>query len=65
MATSFGDCIQSGDMVECTSPVLQRVANAANIVLLTSVLTGVPVLLALGGIFFLVRSGLRKRRVTA
>ncbi len=62
---TFGGCTQSGDLVDCSSPPLQSLANGANIVLLTSVFTGVPVLLALGGIFFLIRALVRSRRARA
>ena len=61
-AMTFGGCTQSGDWIACTSSVAQGAANAANITLLTSVFTGVPILLALGGIFFLIRASLRRRQ---
>jgi hypothetical protein len=61
-AMTFGDCTQSGESVACTSSLLQGIVSAASITLLTSVFTGLPTLLALGGIFFLIRYGLRGRR---
>ncbi len=61
-ALTFGGCTQNGDWIACTSSVAQGAANAANITLLTSVFTGVPVLLSLGGIFFLIRAALRRRK---
>lgn len=63
-AMTFGGCTQSGDSVACASPVAEGAANAANIVMLTSVFTGIPVLLALGGVFFLIRALLRRRRAS-
>ena len=61
-AMTFGGCTQSGDSIACASSVAQGAANAANITLLTSVFTLVPLLLALGGIFLLIRASLRRRR---
>ena len=61
-AMTFGGCTQSGDWIACTSSVAQGAANAANITLLTSVFTLVPLLFALGGIFLLIRASLRRRR---
>ena len=61
-AMTFGGCTQSGDSIACTSSVAQGAANAANITLLTFSFTLVPLLLALGGIFFLIRALLRRCR---
>ena len=58
-ATAFGGCTQSGESVACTSSLAQHAANGANMVLLTTVFTGLPMLLALGGVFFLARAGIR------
>ena len=59
---TFGNCAQGGESFDCASPFMQGLGNAANIVMLTSVFTGLPMLLALGGIFFLIRSGFRSFR---
>ncbi len=57
VAMTFGECAQgSGGGIDCTSSLAQGVVDAAFGMLLLSVFTGFPALLALGGIFFLIRA---------
>lgn len=62
LAMSFGGCTQSGDSIACTSSLAQVAANAANITLLIASFTLVPLLLALGGIYFSIQALVRMLR---
>lgn len=62
LAMSFGSCTQSGDSIACTSSLAQVAANTANITLLIASFTLVPLLLALGGVFFLIQALVRMLR---
>ena len=62
LAMSFGGCTQSGDSVACQSSLAQTAANTANDILLIASFTLVPFLLALGGVFFLVKDFVRTLR---
>jgi len=61
-AMTFGECTQSGDSIACTSSLAQGAANVANVTLLMASFSLIPLLLALGGIFFLIRALVRKWR---
>lgn len=63
-AVTLGGCTQGGDSFVCASSAVEGAANAANIVLLTSAFTLIPSLLALGGIFFLIRDLLRRHQAS-
>ena len=61
-AMSFGGCTQSGDSIACASSLVQVAANTASNTLLIASFTLVPLLLALGGIFFLIQALVRMLR---
>jgi hypothetical protein len=57
-----GMCTQLGaSAVACLTPLFDRVAQFSVAVVLLSVFTGLPALLALFGLFFLMREILRRR----
>ncbi len=62
LAMSFGSCTQSGDSIACASSLAQVVANTASVTLLITSFTLVPLLLALGGIFFYIQALVRMLR---
>jgi hypothetical protein len=63
LVTELGVCprLDEGG-IECVSPIYESIASFGTAVVLMTVFTGLPGLLALGGIVFLVVGLVRRRR---